>query len=792
MRDYTENSLYAAYANICPLTQDADGNTTCMAHPYFSPDAPQAGLPPAERTTPVYTFSAPESPPVCSGRDEEVWLELSATWWGKRTTPENQAQSGKSGGVEIAHPKGILTSLKPDGASHLEQRLHWRLVTPPNRPDLLETLPATMASGPFTRLIPHARLNIREPGVYEVELSVVGDDGDRLMLDTMQVQVMGVDLDAHWPGTMAEPGPLVSDAEERDSLNLIASVNDDDDNDDSIIDNDRTQSPAIVPEDDEVMTVIVRALAVNPGVGTLELFAGDGLHFFTADGTQELSLPLSVDLAHPSGPLADAVNAEHPRDVTLLVEANIPVERTMVELIYSQAVKEIARYDVHCSVVDLTIQGGYTRGSVRYSAAMNLKGTWVVFRDFDAERPITVLIPEPSHEAGVYRSVWYRKSTDPEQEWKKDGWLLDGSYFFNLVEQWNALLDFFHIPFGHYEKDDVLRWMSQATGISQYSLQSSRYLVTGLIDEPGEYDIKLLDTEQNEEHAKEITVHVSRPGQMRGQFRIIGDEEAPYVHEAPLEEIAENDEQFFRTLGGMRLHLLAEFTPLLTQYASEIVGFDWYSTQEIEFHFSEASFAKGQPNNLRADLVSQGVPEAVIIGLQEVLENKSFCNLDALLDVIPPAFEGYTINDRALNELNKYVEEGLFPDYFENSKNKQNPRDGLRALRWEKKDGELMEVKERSYANAESLAEALRTTKNVDDASRYAVAGYRVSRQVLARSRATHDSSSASLRIKKPENPVDIYLKIEVPSHGAEARVGPGWSYRITKTASFRISKCVA
>ncbi len=28
------------------------------------------------------------------------------------------------------------------------------------------------------------------------------------------------------------------------------------------------------------MTFIVRALAVNPGVGTLELFAGDGLHVF--------------------------------------------------------------------------------------------------------------------------------------------------------------------------------------------------------------------------------------------------------------------------------------------------------------------------------------------------------------------------------------------------------------------------------------------------------------------------------------------------------------------------------
>jgi hypothetical protein len=504
----------------------------------------------------------------------------------------------------------------------------------------------------------------------------------------------------------------------------------------------------------EVMTVIVRALAVNPGVGTLELFAGDGLHVFTADGTQELTLPLSVDLANPSGPLADTVNADNPQDVMLLMEANIPVERTMVELIYSQNGEEMARDEVHCSVVGLTVQGGYTRGSVRYSAAMNLKGSWVVFRDFDANRPITVLIPEPSHEAGGYRSVWYRQSTDPEQEWKKDGWLLDGSYFVDLVEQWNALLDLLHIPFEHYNADEVLVWLSQATGISLEVLQSGRYLVAGLIDEAGEYEIRLLDNDQNLEQAKQISVHVSKPGEITGQFRIIGDELTPYFHEVDLEDVPEYDQNFFWTLGGMRLHLAADFAPLLEHYASEIVGYDWYITQDGQFQFSEAAFAKGVSHNLRDDLAGQGVPEAVIDALQGILENR-------------------------------YVKDGLFPDYFATDPTNRHDAhryDGLRALRWEGNH----ELRERSYANEDDLVAALRTTTKVGDASRYAVAGYRVSRQVLARSRATHDSSSYEPADQLAwKIPYDIYLKIEQSSALRGGEGGPGWSYRIVTNGEF-------
>ncbi len=84
------------------------------------------------------------------------------------------------------------------------------------------------------------------------------------------------------------------------------------------------------------------------------------------------------------------MNAEHPWDVTLLVDANLPVERTMVELIYSQDGKELVRDEVHLKVAHPTVKGSFTRGSVRYAEAMQLRGEWIVFGMLTQDRPLSL------------------------------------------------------------------------------------------------------------------------------------------------------------------------------------------------------------------------------------------------------------------------------------------------------------------------------------------------------------------------------------------------------------------
>ncbi|GAK58189.1 hypothetical protein U27_05162 [Candidatus Vecturithrix granuli] len=515
-------ALHTAYADLCPLTQDAEGNDTCVPHPYFSPNAPQAGVPPAERTTPVYLFPAPETP------DEEVWLELSATWWDTRTKEEQQAQSGDAGGVEIAHPKGILTSLTPDGASHLEQRLHWRLVTPPNRPDLLETLPATIEFEPFTRLVPHARLNISEPGMYDIELVITGDDGDVLLLDKAQVLTQGVDLDAFWPGTKDEPGPPVPDAEEDDPLNLFTSVNDDDDKVDNIVDHDPIHSPIIDAEDDEIITLIIRQLTPETlpgsGTGTLTLTASEGLRLFQADGLLTLdTADLSLDLTNPTGPLANALT----QDVVLLLEAYHLSENTRLELVYTEDGQEVARDEVYLVVIQSDISGGFRpviaastaptpqqqsvrtknglerateadQGNFRWAEALRLTDQyghgishWLVCESPRQEEPLTVLFPIPQYKDQPCPGLLMRyKEHDASDADYQFGCRLETDKLEALITAWNALLKWLGISFWQYEPGTLTAWLSAATGIPEEKF--SGYFMTHPehpLTKHGEYDI---------------------------------------------------------------------------------------------------------------------------------------------------------------------------------------------------------------------------------------------------------------------------------------------------------------
>ena len=520
-------ALHTAYADICPLTQDADGNTTCMAHPYFSPDAPQAGLPPLERATPVYTFSAPETP------DEEVWLELSATWWDTRTKEEQQAQSGDAGGVEIAHPKGILISLTPDGASHLEQRLHWRLVTPPNRPDLLETLPATMASEPFTRLIPRARLNVTEPGVYDVELLIRGGTGDpsdmngeALIIDKARFSTLAINLTAYWPSPSkhaSHPGPAVSEQEEDDPLNLFLAVNDDDDNGDHIMDSAGSGDSGVSPEDDELLALTINQF--DPLIGTLTLSADAKLHLFTKDGKRELSLPMTLDIANPPGPamldhcpLAEVLDGE----TTFLVEAEAVSDDAVITLSYTRDGQELARDEVHLTIVNPNIDGGFTRGdidpespqgTVQYRAMLPLAGTeteagsppnrqWLWGEPRADTHPYALVVPIPdSIRTEANRYFQDGKATGLFLEYKAQdaatwtaGELLTDAVFTSLAQTYNTISShLFALP-EVFTAEALTADVSTAMGLSPDAVpgdpQEARYGIITNLTEPGLYEVR--------------------------------------------------------------------------------------------------------------------------------------------------------------------------------------------------------------------------------------------------------------------------------------------------------------
>ncbi len=164
--------------------------------------------------------------------------------------------------------------------------------------------------------------------------------------DLVKVTAMPVDLDAHRPGTIEAPGELVPDGDEEDPQNLVVALNLDDDNEDGIADSDREQSLEVAAEDDDLIRLVLRHYPQEEG--TLELSMGwDGLEpplrLFTADGSQEISRPLTVDLTEPDGPLSEIGHT----DVVVLAEALDRSDDISVELVYAVDNVEMARDEVH-------------------------------------------------------------------------------------------------------------------------------------------------------------------------------------------------------------------------------------------------------------------------------------------------------------------------------------------------------------------------------------------------------------------------------------------------------------
>ncbi len=211
---------------------------------------------------------------------------------------------------------------------------------------------------------------IAEPGVYQVGLALqkpgtASQSGAvyRLAMTVFQ----SADLDAYWPGVLpGAAGHAVAEYEEIDPLNLFLTVNDDDDNLDDIVDNDRQFSPTPLSEDDDFVRVTMSAPAMSSGI--VELSVSEGLRLFRADDGANIELSdMTVDLTAPDGVLADVGMQE----IELLVEADTVSDDANLTLTYTYEGQEISRDEVHFTVVNPDIQGGFTRGD----AILNDDGT---------------------------------------------------------------------------------------------------------------------------------------------------------------------------------------------------------------------------------------------------------------------------------------------------------------------------------------------------------------------------------------------------------------------------------
>jgi hypothetical protein len=149
--------------------------------------------------------------------------------------------------------------------------------------------------------------------------------------DLINATIVGVDAEGHRPGTMASPGAAVPEADEEESANLVAMVNDDNedggppgqrDNRDTVIganDNDIVLLTLNPPMPETLKTGVIH-LAIAP-VDSVEVFKGDGSALLT---------DYSVNLAAPEGDLAGLADGP----VNIFLEGMSPHANTVVRLSY--------------------------------------------------------------------------------------------------------------------------------------------------------------------------------------------------------------------------------------------------------------------------------------------------------------------------------------------------------------------------------------------------------------------------------------------------------------------------
>lgn len=166
-------ALHTVHGDICVCTEPGcrQSDTGCLPKPQ-SVDEHHQGTPP------IYLIDATHP-------ETTEWLDLSITWWGKLTREEQYAQSGK----ESPHPKGLLTSYAP---KKLETLVEWQARHVKTGMILS---PDLFLFGSPDNL--HAKLHLTTvpPGLYELEVAMKGEEGDRLVIDKIQVWIITSDLD---------------------------------------------------------------------------------------------------------------------------------------------------------------------------------------------------------------------------------------------------------------------------------------------------------------------------------------------------------------------------------------------------------------------------------------------------------------------------------------------------------------------------------------------------------------------------------------------------------------------
>ena len=314
-----------------------------------------------------------------------------------------------------------------------------------------------------------------------------------------------VDLVAHWPGTITQPGAVVNEDDEEEHDNLLVLVNDDDDDGDGILDSQREPGAGIVAEDDEIITVVLNYDGPNEGTITLRAWSsphGPAVRVFDAAGqtvvSEQLMGPLTVDLENPEGPLAGITQGP----VTLRIESFDPAS-TGLQLSYHDTDGHLQGSDrVAYRVLPGEIEGSFSFGSIRYCAPSfglirycepeKINGRFYVGGDVDAENPLHLLFSVSRFQKDTEGNV--RPDAGLRIE-KEDGTLvcqavlLDNAVIEQLVNVWNTIIatlnqnTYSDIPLMDF--DTFADTLAGKMRVSREHLLQNNYFLCNAVTDPG-------------------------------------------------------------------------------------------------------------------------------------------------------------------------------------------------------------------------------------------------------------------------------------------------------------------
>jgi len=268
--------------------------------------------------------------------------------------------------------------------------------------------------------------------VRDVTLTLTIPSGAK---DEIAITVVEAELTAYTPGTIDEIGTEVpDDIEDADGHLILVLTNTDDDDGDGTIDG--TGSALDTDDDDELMTVKLHEIAADSGEVVLSA-EGSNVRIFDSSGENELSLPITVDLADPSGSLADIAS----QDVLVVVDATDAMDEARIKLRYTNGTlddEDTFRF----GTTDPLVAGGFWAGSVGFGEATYAGGRWWAGgASFTADNPLWVLVKIPPELIPLWADATLQKGDG--EEVVAD--LLNYDFFAAQADWWN---DWFEWAFG--------------------------------------------------------------------------------------------------------------------------------------------------------------------------------------------------------------------------------------------------------------------------------------------------------------------------------------------------------